>query len=262
MAPILTAPLHVTSPHTKGDHVLRAQKALAKWGAPVGALDGDYGVQTAAAARQMRYRFGYPLAACVGVVDDRLLAILEGRAKLTLAERATAAARRLRNRNGNRDAAFRARLVRIEQAEDGVKESPPGSNDGPRVRDYQRTTGAYRAAWCASFQWWALRAAGYKGAGPTYPAYCPSWEAKAKAGTDGWQIIPKAQMVVGDHVLYDFGDGEAQHIGLCVVKPDGSGRFEAWEGNTSTSSDDNGGAVMKRTRYLSSVRCVVRVPAP
>lgn len=254
--------LTLTSPHAKGAAVVRLQKALARRGFNPGPFDGELGVLTATAVRAARYRFGYPLRQVVAVADARLVGLLEGTERQTLAERAVALARRRSSASVDADAKFRARLIAVERGEDGVKEDPAGSNDGARVRVYQKVTGAYRQAWCASFQCWALRQAGYLGALPTYPAYCPSWEAKAAAGTDGWHVVPPHQMRVGDHVLYDFGDGEAQHIGLCASVPDGSGQFEAWEGNTSTSSDDNGGAVMLRTRNLRSVRRVVRVPAP
>lgn len=52
----------------------------------------------------------------------------------------------------------------------------------------------------------------------------------------------------GDLLIFNFGLGSIKHIGICEhVNADGS--IVSIEGNTGTASDDNGGAVMQRTRY-------------
>jgi len=161
--------------------------------------------------------------------------------------------------------AFVATMLRLAKAEADahVVEEPPGSNDGPRVRQYQDVTGAYREPWCASFCCWLLRNAGYTAPLPVLPAYCPSWEEKARGQSDGWLLVDPSRALPGDFVLFDFPpvDGVAQHIGI-VTRAAADGLVDTIEGNTSTSSNDNGGAVLARTRELHDVRACVRVPTP
>ena len=66
--------------------------------------------------------------------------------------------------------------------------------------------------------------------------------------------------VYGDLVLFDFTGNHKtrQHVGL-YIGMQGSA-FLCIEGNTSVSSNDNGGAVMLRTRYRSQIVGFVRPP--
>ena len=203
-----------------------------------------------AVAKEMRVKAGLKAAHPdrPGWLDGYLRAYLAG-------ARSPAAARR----------SFVNKLLAFAQAEADahVVESPSGSNDGPRVRVYQDVTGAYREPWCASFCCWLLRSAGYAAALPALPAYCPSWEEKARSGSDGWRLVDPSRAQPGDFVLFDFPpvDGVAQHIGI-VTRAAANGAVQTIEGNTSTSSNDNGGAVLARTRELHDIRACVRVPAP
>lgn len=62
----------------------------------------------------------------------------------------------------------------------------------------------------------------------------------------------------GDVVLFDFAGNHSyrQHVGI-VVSQTGT-TLTTIEGNTSVSSNDNGGAVMRRTRYTSQVVGYIR----
>lgn len=63
---------------------------------------------------------------------------------------------------------------------------------------------------------------------------------------------------IGDIVLYDFNhNGTSDHTGI-IVKINSNGTIDVVEGNTSESSDDNGGNVMRRTRLKSQVNYIVR----
>ena len=55
----------------------------------------------------------------------------------------------------------------------------------------------------------------------------------------------------GDLLIFNFGSGIA-HIGM-LVKVDADGSYITYEGNTSLTSNDNGGAVMERVRYKSQI---------
>ena len=58
----------------------------------------------------------------------------------------------------------------VARRELGVKEHPPGSNDGPRVRVYTR---GRPEPWCADFIEWALEQVGWT-RGTWNTAYVPS----------------------------------------------------------------------------------------
>lgn len=63
---------------------------------------------------------------------------------------------------------------------------------------------------------------------------------------------------VGDIVLFDFNrNGTSDHTGI-IIKINADGSIETIEGNTSETSNDNGGNVMKRTRFKSQTNYVVR----
>lgn len=69
--------------------------------------------------------------------------------------------------------------------------------------------------------------------------------------------VPYSKAKKGDVVLYDFnGNGTSDHTGI-VYKVDG-GKIHVVEGNTSTSNQCNGGAVMKRARVKGNVNYLIR----
>lgn len=108
-------------------------------------------------------------------------------------------------------------------------------------------------AWCCAFVWWVFRQAGAASLfyGGAKTAYCPAVESYARAH---WQWVT-SNYQPGDCVLFDFGHGQkgvAGHIG--IVESVGQYGIVCIEGNTSTTSNDNGGAVMRRTRYAHQIR--------
>ena len=71
------------------------------------------------------------------------------------------------------DAVHMAELAR------GVVEQPRGSNDGERIRIYQKAAGApAKSAWCASYAFWAHRQAGVDA---YRSAWCPDWARHGRA---------------------------------------------------------------------------------
>lgn len=154
------------------------------------------------------------------------------------------------------------RVVKVALAEVGVKEHPAGSNDGPRVREYQKTTGAYRAPWCASFVTWAFAQSGKRLEGWNL-AYCPSWVQAMKAGRGG-RVVRAADARPGDVCLFDWQrDGVSDHIGILTSVVDSAGNFRSVEGNTSpagvNASQSNGGMVCHRERNARDVLIFARV---
>ena len=147
-------------------------------------------------------------------------------------------------------------ILALARSQIGVKEVPAGSNNVKYNTAYYGSEvhgAAY--AWCCAFVWWLFQQAGaaalFYGGGKT--AWCPAVESYAKSR--GQWVTRDYQP--GDCVLFDFsGKGIAGHIGVVEsVRADG---IICIEGNTSLTSDDNGGAVMRRTRYLRQIRGAFR----
>jgi CHAP domain len=120
----------------------------------------------------------------------------------------------------------------------GVHESPWGSNRGSDVHRYQSSTGAYGAAWCASFFWYCWQQAGYKGA-----TSAGAWDSTDNHGT---RIPTISKAEVGDGVSFDVGDG---HIGMYLSH--NKSTVKTVDGNTSDQ-------VAVRERPLSSIHSICR----
>lgn len=149
-------------------------------------------------------------------------------------------------------------IVRVMLAEVGVREHPAGSNDGPRIRDYQRTTGAFKAPWCASFHRWGIVEAATRlkrsvPKGAPNPAYVPSITDTIRRGLNGWRSIPYASAAPGDTVCL-WG---SQHVET-VVKRRGD-VLHCVGGNTSAYGQSNHGGMVARTvRHRSEVTIIGR----
>lgn len=139
-------------------------------------------------------------------------------------------------------------VIQIARWQVGVMESPANSN---RVKYntwyYGREVSGDPYKWCLVFVVWCFHQAGFnlrKDAGCTNFA-----NAYKKAGqwvTSGYKP--------GDIVMYDFDgkmDGETEHCGIVVEV--GKDYVIAVEGNTSPTSNANGGAVMERKRSLNVI---------
>jgi CHAP domain len=141
----------------------------------------------------------------------------------------------------------------------GYTESPPSSNN----TKYGDWYGVNYQPWCAIFVTWCYETAGDSPsfvAGSRY-AYCPYVVGDARANRYGLTTIDDP--VPGDLVVYDWGgDTVYDHIGLFEAWQ-GPPDFTAIEGNTSYSSNSNGGEVMRRERSRTAQGTVfVRVAEP
>jgi hypothetical protein len=128
------------------------------------------------------------------------------------------------------------RMVALAQREIGVTESPPGSNDSARIRDYRSATnGAIDTPgpWCAYFVSWLANQAGAPiGAGGTGTGYVPTLESWGKS-TGRW-IEGNTTPQRGDIVIFDWNanGGIADHTGIVeFVEPNGT--VHTIEGNSS-----------------------------
>jgi hypothetical protein len=129
------------------------------------------------------------------------------------------------------------------QAEVGVAEQPPGSNNSPRIAQYrQATAGSGVGPWCAYFVSWAARSVGAplgeQGQGFGSVEQVWSWAQRAGKAIPAGTQPPQT----GDLIVWG-----GRHIGM-VESVDPDGTIHTIEGNSSdrvsqrTYGPDGGGA--------------------
>lgn len=246
--PYTTRIITLTSPPMRGPDVERAQQILQNHGYWVGKIDGIWGEISGRAASDAKYKLGYKLKNITPSYGPYLEDYLTG------AKRRTPAMVYRANQRAKKKPLGKA-MVDIATKYVGIKENPPGSN---RVM-FSEWYGII-GPWCAMFITYVAIEAGSKAfvRGSRW-AYCPFMLADARENK-GITIVTTAQANQGDIALFDWtGDGIADHVGFVTTPVDKNGNFQTIEGNTSTSSDSDGGQVQRRTRNISSVAAFVRV---
>ena len=144
-------------------------------------------------------------------------------------------------------------LIEWAASQIGVKEDPPNSNRVKYWDFYKKQCGMNLQGnpWCAAFT-----AEGYTRAGiwsftkdEGRFRYCPSIVNWAKE--NGWWRDRKEKPKAGWLILF-ANKGTACHVGFVEKRIDAS-KVQTIEGNPSSTSNDNGGAVMRRTRTYGTV---------
>ena len=143
-------------------------------------------------------------------------------------------------------------LLDIARRQIGTRESPPNSNN---VRYntwyYGREVSGNAYPWCAVFAAWVFDQAKVKL--PIRTASCGALMRSAQSA--GCWVTGDYRP--GDVVIYDFpGGAKTDHCGI-VESVDGT-YISAIEGNTSSTSDADGGAVERRARKFSQIVGAVR----
>lgn len=140
----------------------------------------------------------------------------------------------------------------------GIKEKPANSNNVIfNTHYYGKAVSGSAYPWCCAFVWDIFRMCGasklfYDG---KKTAYCPTVKAW---GTSNKLTVDKRNGKYGDIILFDWdGDGTPDHIGL-IEANNGNGTYATIEGNTAVGNDSNGGCVMRRTRAISTISCIIR----
>ena len=139
----------------------------------------------------------------------------------------------------------------------GTKERPSGSNNVIFNTHYygKAVKGTY--PWCCVFVWDIFRLCGasslfYDGKKTDYCPTLQSW------GKKKGLAVSKSDGQAGDIVFFDWNkNGLADHVGI-IERRNLDGSYITIEGNTSLTSNDNGGAVMRRNRKLSEICTVIR----
>ena len=151
-----------------------------------------------------------------------------------------------------------SKIIKKAVRQIGKKESPAGSN---KVKYTEWAIGKGKVVssykpynWCAIFLDWCFVKSGYD-----FFKSCPNpWSCGAIMKWAKEKKIWKATGIAGDLAIFDFdGNGVQEHIGL-VEKVLSGGYYQTIEGNTGTTSDSNGGEVMRRKRHKKYILGFVR----
>lgn len=137
-------------------------------------------------------------------------------------------------------------LVAMAASQIGVKEIPSGSN---KVKYWDAYAPHWNGSpWCDRFVSWCGYQIGASDIIGKYE-YCPYHVNYFKK--KGWWLDRSAKPQAGD-IIFFANKGTACHVGI-VEKRISASKVQTIEGNTSTTSNDNGGKVMRRTRTYGSV---------
>ena len=134
------------------------------------------------------------------------------------------------------------KVIQIARGEIGYKESPAGSNK----TKYGAWYGMNGQPWCMMFVQWC-----FAQAGNPLPYKTASCSALMRWAVEKGRWVT-SDYKPGDVLLFDFGhDGDPDHVGIFDHYE--AGKLVSIEGNTSITSNDNGGAVMERSRAKSVI---------
>lgn len=139
-------------------------------------------------------------------------------------------------------------VVEWAKGELGVREDPPGSNTGARVRFYQRHTWlpGTKWPWCAAFVDTAWEVGGgYKLPFPSAGAH--DFGNRAKAA--GW-VTKIEKLIPGDILDWNIGTG---HLSLFLSFDPKTGMIRSRDGNVSDQ-------VVDKERNVSLLRYAIHVP--
>jgi len=261
--------LRLTTPMMEGEDVREAQNFLAK--NPFGVFfnddfDGEYGEITHQATKRAKFWLGYPETGTsrweTGGFADKLHGFLSGTTPLPAAY---AKRRKTRVAESKKQGKLREKALKRAVKQIGIREDPSGSNNVLYSRWYMDRPFGWKLAnegppWCAMFISWCYTQAGSQSfeSNKQRWAFCPFVVGDAEQGRHNLTLTRDPQP--GDIVVYKFGSNTFKHIGLFEKWTDRNrGKFAAIEGNTSQSSDDNGGEVQRRQRDTSGGATFVHV---
>ena len=152
-------------------------------------------------------------------------------------------------------------ILELARSQLGVKESPPNSNNVKyNTVYYGRGVSGSPYPWCCVFQWWLFHecAASELFYGGQKTASCTTLYNYYKMQG---QLVDVEDARLGDLVFFTFNGSDKEsgiknHIGICESNE--SGYINTIDGNTGTTNEANGGAVMRKRRAWSYVTGVAR----
>lgn len=141
-------------------------------------------------------------------------------------------------------------ILNMAASQNGVTEYPPNSNNVKyNTAYYGHEVSGSNYPWCCVYVWWV-----FNQFNPCLVKKTASCQDLAQWFKDNGQWIEPGNQLPGDVVFYKFSTNNrwTNHTGI-VDEVVGANAIYAWEGNTSQTSDDNGGAVMRRYRTSNIV---------
>lgn len=144
-------------------------------------------------------------------------------------------------------------LDMVERAisEEGITEYPPNSNNVKYNEWYYGHPVSGNAyPWCCAFISWLFRET-------KLVKKTASCDTMLKVFEKSGQVIPRQDARAGDLIFFKFFSNtkRVNHIGIITAYD--KGIFYTVEGNTSVTSNDNGGSVMRRVR-ASNIYAIAR----
>lgn len=264
--PAVHRPLVLATPAPRGQDVEELQKAInAYFRESLDVdfklkLDGKLGKKTLWGARAVAYSMGAGAPQLkklkggrIGPSVQRLIRRKRKRTELEITRSQRRAKYREKLRARFNDSAKKTVEAALQQR--GIVEKPAGSNRGRPKPELWQT---YWASWmvgqpyCGAFAGYYSKVFG--GAPITERVvYTPNTVLDGRARANGYRKwVSPAAAKPGDHVMFDFDGGGADHTGIVVAVRSGS--LLVIEANTSSDdggSQDNGGGVFLRERPFS-----------
>ena len=140
-------------------------------------------------------------------------------------------------------------VLALAESQVGITEYPPNSNNVKYNTEYYgHEVSGSSYPWCCVFVWWC-----FNQFNPCLVKKTASCQDLAQWFKDNGKWGSTAH--VGDVVFFKFNTNSrwTNHVGIVKEVLDGGLKIKTIEGNTSINSDDNGGAVMERTRSSNIV---------
>lgn len=137
--------------------------------------------------------------------------------------------------------------LRIARTQIGVRERPPGSNDGPEIKSYLLSAGLTKPnTWCMSFNYWCFEQASHnlKMINPLYRtgSVMQEWANRIPFRQFGSLIAQP-----GDIFILDHGHGLG-HAGIVDHWDPYKLVYFTVEGNSNNNGSRDGEAVVSHTR--------------
>ena len=145
------------------------------------------------------------------------------------------------------------RILGLARSQIGVKESPAGSNNVKyNTWYYGRKVSGTAYPWCMAFDQWIFAQIGHPL--PYKTASCGALLRWYRKNDPACIVTIPAP---GDITIFDLPGGkDTDHTG--ILESIVGDHVITIDGNTGTTNDANGGAVMRRTRHIKYVKAFIR----
>ena len=149
-----------------------------------------------------------------------------------------------------------ATLLIIARTQIGVKETPPGSNRGPRVEEYLKSVHLGPGyAWCAAFVYWCFEQASASlnrvNPLPRTAGCLDHWNKSNGLKITSQKAIADPSLIEPGDIFIIRGHGIKGHTGIVVGI---CGEFiHTIEGNTNTFHSSEGDGVLEQQRRIDDI---------